>query len=222
MDADHFKRGYFLGRMIWIRGVGGEDAFRELKNSIVGCGVEKAQIAWLSAEEFIRWAGGGEDRLDFLRFEALVLKNLEHFDERLLPALLRAITRFRSIAVGLGVRLILVTPPGKSDFFAPILDFSPVVVDGEGPSSDPCDLNSRAQALIEGASFIARVPIRRISERAAFFLEQTLEEGDEKEILVLLVEAVRRSDGRVLRFRDILPQFRPYFDDEGPEETSCN
>jgi hypothetical protein len=222
MDIDQFKRGYFLGRMIWIRGVEPEEAFRNLKQVLEDCGVGAAQIAWLRPEEFIHWATKGEECMGLLRFEAIVFRDLERLDEALLQAFLNALARFRSAAVGMGLRMILVTPPQKTDFFAPILDFFPVILDGDGPAADPRDLNSRAQALLEGASRITRVPIRRISARAAYFLEQSLEDGDEREVLVLLVEAVRRSDGRVLRFRDILPQFRSWFEGEDPEETSCN
>jgi hypothetical protein len=222
MDIDRLRRGFFLGRMIWIRGVGAEEAFRQLGEVLKDCGVEAARIGWLGPEEFIHLASKGEECPAVLRFEVMVFRDLERMDFALFQDFLGALTRIRSAAVGMGIRMILVTPPEKTDFFAPFLDFCPVLIDGDGPASDPHDLNSRAQALLEGASRITRVPIRRISARAAYFIEQTLEDGDDWDILVLLVEAARRSDGRVLRFRDILPQFRSFFEGEDPEETSCN
>jgi hypothetical protein len=222
MELDQLKRGFFLGRMIWIRGVGAEEAFLQLRSVLADCGVDRSQMACLGPDEFMQHLSKGEEAPLLLQYEAIVFRDLEKLDHRLFAAFLGSLARFRSTAAAMGLRLILVTPPEKSDFFAPLLDFSPVIIDADGPATDPRDLNSRAHFLLERACGVTRVPIHRISERAAYFLEQSLEDGDEREVLVLLVEAVRRSDGRVLRFRDILPQFRSWFEGEDPEETPCN
>jgi hypothetical protein len=120
------------------------------------------------------------------------------------------------------MRLILVSKREVPSEVHRIHEHLPLVIDTGAGESDPGELDSRVHSLVEIASRVAETPIRRLSERAAHFLEETVTTADGEEILLLLVEGVRRSKGSVLRLRDILPNFSHYFGSEDEPERYCN
>ena len=183
----------------------------------------QAGTVWiLNPKRFISLMKQEEGRSLGFKFEVLVLKDFERVTGSMAERLLTAIERFCKASPGPGIRLVLVSEGEISPEMMGIHKLSPLVVRLPYLETDPQSLNSRVHALIDEASRITEVPIKRLSERAASFLEETYYSCEGDELLVLLVEGIRRSDGRTLRFRDLLPHFSRYFDSDDPLETYCN
>jgi hypothetical protein len=69
------------------------------------------------------------------------------------------------------------------------------------------------------ASLHAEVRVSRLTEKAAFFLEESVKSKVDGELVALVVLGLRRSDGKVLRFRDLLPNFHRHFEGGDQGET---
>ena len=211
-----------MGRMIWLRGGDRERAMEKVEELMLLGDIRSQKVWSLSPPEFVTLMSGGLERVSMEHFEVLVVGGFEDLKGESARAFLAALHCFRAFHVGIGMRLILTSGVGLSVEMHRIHELMPVVIDLAPIGNDPEDMNSRVHSLIDFATRLTEVPIRRITERAAHFLEESVKSGEGEEVLVLLVEGIRRSDGRTLRFRDLLPNFSPYFDPDDQVETYCN
>jgi hypothetical protein len=69
------------------------------------------------------------------------------------------------------------------------------------------------------ASLHAEVKVSRLTEKAAFFLEESVKARVDGELVALVILGLKRSDGRVLRFKDLLPHFHRHFEGGDQGET---
>jgi hypothetical protein len=221
-QKDWFKKGFFLGRMIWFRDEDPERAIARIHELLLFCNTSAEELWTVGAMEFVQFLSCGVDRLFMKRSRVLLIRDLEGLSRVESKAFLRAIRMFRLFQHGSGIRLILLSGPEFPIELYRIHELLPVVIDSGSIESDPEDLDSRVHSLVEIASRVSERPIQRLTERAAHFLEETIGANEGEEVLLLLVEGMRRSKGSVLRLRDILPNFAGYFGSEDGAETYCN
>jgi hypothetical protein len=221
-EKDRFRKGFHLGRIIWFRDEDTEGALSRTRELLLFCNTSPDSVWTMSPLQFVNLITGGMDRVSMEGFGVLLIHGLEDLSSNQAVAFLRAIKLFRAFQYGVGMRLILVSKREVPFEVHRIHEHLPLVIDTGAGESDPGELDSRVHSLVEIASRVAETPIRRLSERAAHFLEETVTTADGEEILLLLVEGVRRSKGSVLRLRDILPNFSHYFGSEDEPERYCN
>ena len=221
-QKDWFKKGFFLGRMIWFRDEDPERAMSRIHELLLFCDTSSDDVWTVSAMQFVQFLSYGVDRLFMERSRVLLIRGLESLSKTETNAFLRAIRMFRLFQHGSGIRLILLSGPEFPIELHRIHEHLPVVIDFGVTESDPEELDSRVHSLVEIASRVSERPIQRLTERAAHFLEETIGSNEGEEVLLLLVEGMRRSKGSILRLRDILPNFSQYFGPEDGSETYCN
>jgi hypothetical protein len=221
-EKDRFRKGFHLGRIIWFRDEDLEGALKRTRRMLLFCNTSLDSVWTMSPSRFVNLMSGGMDRVSMEGFGVLLIHGLEDLSTNQAIAFLRAIRLFRAFQYGVGIRLVLVSKREVPIEVHRIHEHLPVVIDAGAGDGDPGELDSRVHSLVELASRVAETPIRRLSERAAHFLEETVITADGEEILLLLVEGVKRSKGSVLRLRDILPNFSQYFGPEDESEKYCN
>jgi hypothetical protein len=137
-------------------------------------------------------------------FEVLCVQVGESEEEVFVENGLPVMKSFLEEKVPLGYRLMLLTQ-----------GVSPRLLNGLGPL-DPewiePSWNQVVHGILELASEHADIRVERVSEKAAFFLEESVKSGVDGELVALVVLGLKRSKGRVLRFRDLLPHFHRYFE----------
>jgi len=222
VDVSTFKKGFFLGRLIWIKGVLRSESEGVARGLVAPCNIQPGELWFLNPDQFCELLAGSLDRLTLERYEVMVLRDFEFLGGKKAAKFLDAIGKFREIQMGLGMRLVLVSDSEVSPEIEKIRDLDPILLEPSTPGSGPGELNDRVHLLVEQASEEARIPIRRISEEVADFLEDQVTSGNFQGLLPLLVAGIRRSDGSTLRFRDLLPNFTPYFALRAQVENRCN
>ncbi len=217
-----FRTGYFLGHLIWIRSGDASETSRILRGMLASCHIADSGVWSLSPRQLIDLMSFSLDQIALLKSEVILVRNFERLTGFTAEAFLRAISRLRAAHAGIGLRLILISECEITDELQKIHRLQPCIVP-VGGGVPPCEeINSRVHGLIDEASRITEVPIKRISEKAAQFLEESCETRKGSEVLELLVDGIRRSNGHTLRFRDLLPNFARFFDPEDSAETCCN
>jgi hypothetical protein len=216
------KNGEFMGQLIWVRGMLGMGIEEAMQSLWFSCDTRAGGVWVFSPQKLAQWMASSAGDLKRNKFEVIVLKDFEMLTGNAAARCLSAIERFCFVFSGVGVRLVLWSEGEISSEMMGIHRLSPLMVRFPESDADPLSLNSRIHGLIDEASRITEVPIKRLSEKAAHFLEETYLSYNGDEFLILLVEGIRRSDGRTLRFRDLLPNFSHYFDSDDPLETYCN
>ena len=218
IDFDSFKKSFFLSRLVWL------ELPQELKCSgavsrlMEACDVDESSVWDLSPEQFIDQINHGFDRALLFGYDVLRV-NWEYLQNPVqIRSLAKAIEKFQTFRDGLGMRLILVSCEVDELLLSQLHPLNPVVFN-LGGRMGPGDLNLRVHRFLELASIHANVKVNRISEKAAFFLEESLRQGVDEDFMALLILGLKRSQGKVLRFRDILPSFAGYFP---PEEGHKN
>jgi hypothetical protein len=221
-ETGRFQKGFFLGRIIWVRKEDGERALVRARSLLFSCNIGEGEVWTMAAGRFAGFVAGGMDRLLLDRVGVLLIRDLEGLSGGQASAFVRALRMFRTFQFGAGIRVILASGVDFPVELHAIHEMLPVVLAEYRSETDPCELDSRVHSLVEVASKVAETPIKRLTERAAHFLEESVVSSEGEEILLLLVEGMRRSKGSVLRLRDILPNFARYFGPEDGPETCCN
>ncbi len=218
IDFDSFKKSFFLSRLVWL------ELPQELRNSGVvsrlmgACDVDESSVWDLSPEQFIDQINHGFNRVMLSNFDVIRVNWDRMQNQSQVRKLAKAIEKFQSFRDGLGMRMILVSCEVDELLLSQLHLLNPVVFN-LGGRMGPGDLNLRVHRFLELASIHANVKVNRISEKAAFFLEESLRQGVDEDFMALLILGLKRSQGKVLRFRDILPNFSSYFPPEGGRET---
>ncbi|MBU6155229.1 MAG: hypothetical protein KGP28_13075 [Bdellovibrionales bacterium] len=208
--------------MIWLRGEDQEKAMARLFELLLFCNTSPDRVWSIAPMQFVNFITGGIDRLFMEGSRVLVVRGFEHLTQAEMVKFLGAIKLFRALQYGVGIRLIIASAKEVSAELHRIHEFMPMLIEVGVSESDPVEIDSRVHSLVEVAARVAETPIRRLTESAAHFLEEKVGSNESEEILVLLVEGIRRSRGSVLRLRDILPNFAHYFGPEDESESYCN
>jgi hypothetical protein len=220
--SEIFKKGFFMGRLIWVRGMAEEQLLPAARGMLVSCNINPKEMWLLTPIQFVSLLSSGFDRAMLMNFEVMVVHGFDTLSASLSKRFFSALAEFRALQMGLGVRLVLVSTKKTIPRLSRLNDFSPIVLDVQSPESDPGDLNAQVHSLIECASAICGVSIRRITEKAALFLEQSVAGGFGEEILSILVDGIQRSNGRVLSFSDLMPDFAHSGAEEECRASICN
>ncbi len=220
IETKLFKRSFFLGKLVWVKG-GEESGKIEIVFDILSsCEVKRSEVLMLDPNQFIELMHRGLTRETAAQYEVFLVRGFEQLSQKQSARFLKSIETFRELQMGFGIRVILLSDLEVTPELLEFAPFKPVIVRVSRTQPDPGDLNDRVHALIERAMGITRVPVKRISEKAAAFLEHHFADERDEDVLELLVIGLQRSDGEVLRFRDFLPH---YPSTSGPESDleSC-
>lgn len=213
MQYGEFKRAFFAGEMIWFAGVcdGAESAvIRELRKLRVG----PSCVEFLEVGEFLSRGS----RLPQVGVEVQVVKLRAGQGPWLRDSLVNALTRLLTVQRERGYRVLLVSADRDPEWSRALKGLAPSEL--QLPIGDPEPvLDGTVHGLIEMASHHAEVRVSRITEKAAFFLEESAKSRVDGELVALVVLGLKRSDGKVLRFRDLLPNFHRYFEEGAGDET---
>ncbi len=204
-ERKRFKNGFFMGRLIWVVGTEGSGRLQKTQEYLQKCQIQKKEMLVLNPQQLIDMFERGLSRTTVEQYEVLIVQDFENLgDEQALP-FLKTIQTFRELQMGLAMRMVLVSdrvvPPALKNFE----QFKAVQVSADDDSSEPEDLNARIHLLIEQATALSGVPIVRLTERAAVFLEYYSKSTHDRELLELILLGLHRSELGVLRFRDFLP-----------------
>ena len=205
-----------------MRGKAEDQLIPAARGMLVSCNINPKEMWILTPIQFVSLLSVGFDRALLMNFEVMVVHGFDSLSERVSKSFFAALAEFRALQMGLGVRLVLVSTKKTIPKLSRLNDFSPIVLDVQSPESDPGDLNAQVHALIECASGICGVSIRRITEKAALFLEQSVAGGFGEEILSILVDGIQRSNGRVLSFSDLMPDYALLGAEEECRRRVCN
>ena len=220
-EIDRFKKTFFMGRLLWAVGSKGEHRLLRVKRLLKRCQIKSTEILVLKPPQFIDMLTSGLSGECIERYEVLVLHDFEQIEAHLVPLFLKCIQTFRELQMGLSMRLVLVSERLVTPELDNFSKFKPTQIAVEELGDDPGDLNARVHLLLEQAIVSSRIPVLRISERAAVFLEYYSRSASDHDILDLVILGLCRSDHRVLRFRDFLPNFK-YPPDEGSAAEQSN
>lgn len=209
--------------MIWIRGKAHRRERLAVRELLWFSDVNLAgSVRVLGPRTFVAMMMGPDAEWALQSASVLILKNFEQLAGRSAEQWLAALERFQRISITSGVQVVLVSEGPVNPVLLQIYRFCPLVFGALPRGRHPVDADHEVHQMLDRASRIAEVPIKRLSEKAANFLEETAVSSELNELLDLVVEGIRRSDGHTLRFRDLLPNFAKYFDPEDPSETYCN
>ena len=213
MEFGEFKKAFFAGQMIWISGV------IEGDERLLLCELEKLQVQ-PSCVEFTDiqgialrdgWSPGSGVEVIAVRL------GLNPFSKQV-EAGMRVLKQLLELQCEHGFRVMLISAEfqfewrrrleglGALNFKLPLRATGPV-------------LDRTVHGLIEMASLHAEVRVSRLTEKAAFFLEESVKTSVDGELVALVVLGLKRSDGKVLRFRDLLPNFHRHFEGGDQGET---
>jgi hypothetical protein len=219
LDYNRFKKSFYLGRLIWVEAASAPLSVRILDAVLVSCGVSLGQVWDLDAGQFIRVLSRGIHAEILSGKQVIRIRGLDHIDLEQFKKIRKVLDKIRPSLTCYGIRIIFVSESVRGDFFRMIEDKVPMVF-AIRTGIDPDDLNLRVHRFLEIASAHAKVRVQRISERAAYFLEESLRSDASEDLMSLVVFGLCRSDGKTLRFRDLVPHFSSYFDRPGSAETA--
>ena len=214
MEYEEFKHAFFAGDLIWFKNVKHQDegAVREVLERLR---VRSSCVEMIDMEqalkEGIEYGLASEVEVRVVRLEpcALVSRRLEF---------IRFLSGVLELQKGLGFRILLVSGDQQEENWVEDLrQLMPRVFEAIPRQQDL--MNDSVHELLEIASGHAQVRVARLSERAAYFLEELAKSKVDAELVALVVLGLRRCDGRVLRFRDLLPHFHQHFERGGQGET---
>ncbi len=217
-----FKKSFFLGRLIWLTGKAGPAKEKRLREWLWSCRVAKNEVCHMSAKQFIDAVSTGFSKSVLIDYEVIQVSDFELLEGGAASNFLRAIRIFRELQMGLAMRLLLVSEEEISPDLQGFSEFSPIEISLADSGEDPGGLNERVHNLLEAAMAFSRVPVKRISEKAAIFLEIYSSHEDDHSVLTLLLDGLTRSDGQVLRFADLYPEGGAAPKSSASSETHCN
>ncbi len=222
-DSRFSKKGTGSARMVWIRGKvpGRESVLRKLGVWVL-CHIRERKVRVCGPRALIAEMANPADDRPFGSARVIVLRDFELLRGELATEWMTAVERLLNFADSTGIRVVLVSEGPVTPEVLRIHRFSPLMVRADSRQEEAFDADLMVHRILDDASRIAAVPIKRISEKAANFLEDSACSQKNDGLLELVVEGIRRSDGHTLRFRDLLPNFASYFDSEDPFETHCN
>lgn len=200
----HFKNSFFLGRLIWAIGKRSERLVK-VRKMLSDCHIHHREILSLNALQFIDMLGRGLPESIVEQHEVILVRDFESLDSSLIAIFLSRIKTMLELQMGLNMRIVLVSGrriPSELNEFS---ELSPTVVSLDDSSDDPGDINLKVHNYLEQAMRMSNIPVIRMSERAAEFLEYYAVRSQAPDVVELLLLGLFRSDRKILRFKDLLP-----------------
>jgi hypothetical protein len=213
MGRGEFKRAFFAGDLIWLGGVSEIDEGGLLHD------LERLQVR-PSCVEFTDVEGAlcREDLWEGAGVEVIVVRLHLSPHTAQCARLVGFLERMADLQRLHGFRLLLVSGERDPKWCRHLEGLLPVQIEFPFCETEAV-LDDAVHRLIELASHHADVQVSRLSEKAAFFLEESVRARVDGELVALVVLGLRRSDGKVLRFRDLLPNFHRHFEGGDQGET---
>ena len=208
-DTQLFKSSFWMGRLIWVKG--GDDYSRDerLKTMLLGCGIFPFEMFRLDAEQFVDMFSRGFSKELLKRYEVVLVSGFENLNGDQAIRFLNSVQSFCDLQMGHSLQIILNSSCSISPALKRFKQFKPVEILIDSESEDPGEMNERVQDLIEIATKLTGVPIWRLTERAAVFLESFVVEEGDYEALLLITLGLGRAKNRELRLLDLIPPKRP-------------
>jgi len=222
IETKRFKKSFFLGRLIWVKGPRKCQKEKIVFDILRSCQVSRGEVLPLRPAQFVSMMSRGLSQETVLNYEVFLIRGFESLSSEMAKKFLQCLEIFKSLQMGFGIRIVLLSDLSVSQELKDFEMLEPVIVQMRSTSYDPGDLNERVHYLVDQAMRITEVPVKRISEQAAAFLEHHFSDEADQDILELLIIGLKRSDGQVLRFKDFLPGFRFDSDGDNQLETCCN
>lgn len=205
-----FKRDLLQGGLIWLKAESSSDAICLGEEMISRCEISSAALIKLSMKHFMQLIF--LDLFDSIcgKAQVILIYGFEGATAREAAGFVKAIRYFRSFYVPLGMRVVLASGEKISSSLQELHEFSPLSIVVKGRWGVDC-MDSRIHRLLERASSRSKRSVKKISERAAVFLENVMAAEKDEDIYSMISAGLNRSDGEVLRFKDLVPSLRPYF-----------
>jgi hypothetical protein len=207
MVQEGFKKSFFAGELIWMVGV--ESPSHGLTEILKSCWVRASQIRSLEVSEVLAMEEGHVPDVSPDSPEVWCIRLCSGEDSARRESFIQKLRWFFPEKVRAGQRVILVSECRDPGWTQSLQSWNAISGDSD----------EKVHGLLELAARYARVRVGRISEKAAYFLEESARTGVDGDLVALVVLGLRRSDGKILRFRDLLPNLHRHFDSGGQEET---
>ena len=193
------------GRMVWFQGPLGVRKVRIAYELLRRCNVLEFQIIQLSAFQFIDFIEKGMMRDVLLKYQVLMIKELESLERGQLHRFLNALNTYESFKKKLYFKVVLVSTGSFKGMGLIKKELNIIVVKIKGIGEDPSDLNERIHNLIELASKLSAKKVIKISESIAVFIENMSWKQNDEELLDLFLMAICRMKGNCLRIEHVFP-----------------
>ena len=102
-----FKRSYFLGRALWIRGPHCSVRLRAIYSLLRSCGVSRSGIVQMNPNQFSEVFSAGFSREVLSHYQVFVVKDFEGLTTEGWLRFARAMDLYRYLRFDLGIRLLL-------------------------------------------------------------------------------------------------------------------
>ena len=206
-EFNKFKNNFNIGRLLWVVGSSGSGKTDAVMKALKRCQINPREVLHLNAQQFIDMIQRGMDQATIDQYPVILLKDFENLEAHLAAVLIKSIQVFDELKTGFTMRLILVSEERISDSLKQFSTLDPAKIILDQANDDPEDLNERLHGLISDANRVSRQSVKKLSPKMAAYLELFGSEFTNREILALLILGMQRSDGRTLRFRDVLPEY---------------
>jgi hypothetical protein len=205
-DVSLFKKSFWLGRLIWITGSPARDHQTKVTELLSDCGIRASEIMRLEAGQFVDMfsRGMGRDLID--RYEVLIIHGFEDASSGSASSLLNSIQSFCDLRDGHSLQLILMSDPVISPELKRFEQFKPTEICIDPENNDPGEMNERVHNLLDLAMQFSGVRVKRISERAAIFLEEFVSEEGDADAFVLMVRGMMCAKTSELTLSDLTPK----------------
>lgn len=208
-----FKKSFFMGRLIWVVGSKKKTQIKRLRMTLKHCQIQPGEILTVGPHQFIDMLSKGVSNSLLRQYEVVVVRGFENLEPHLAGQFLKHIQNFKDLQMGLAMRMILVSSKDIPSELNNFETFKPIQISFKDENEDPGDLNLRVHVLIEKAIKVSGVSVVRLSPRAGVFLEYYSTRTSSADVLELIILGLQRSDRRVLRLRDFLPNLFPTAED---------
>ena len=102
-----FKRCFFLGRALWLKGPHDKRKIKAVYQLLKTCGVTQAGVVQMNPQQFIDIFSSGFSREVFCQYQVFIVKNFEDLNEGGWARFAAALDLYRYLRFDLGIRLIL-------------------------------------------------------------------------------------------------------------------
>ncbi len=215
MEFGAFKEAFFAGDLIWLKNVVTEDEVG-IRRVLERLRVRSSCVEIIGLEDVLNgktreWVGS--------EIEVRVIRLDRRLSEARRAEFVSALRWVLENQKKMGFRILLISERRTDlDWHEDLCELKPVVLEFTSGNNEGF-MNDAVHDLLDMASGHAQVKVARLSERAAYFLEEIAKSKVDGELVALVVLGLKRSDGKVLRFRDLLPNFHRHFEGGDQGET---
>jgi hypothetical protein len=205
-EAALFKNGFWFGRVIWLKGSGKLKKNSRIAKLLETCSVLPSEVFYVNAEQFVDVFSRGLPKECLNRYEVVWVDGFENLESVQAEAFLKIIRTFCDFRMEHSLQLILASGANISPDLKNFSQFNPVEISIVKEGKGPGELNQQLHDLLTVAMQLSDINLHFISERAAVFLEEFLRDEGDDDTLVLILNALSRSNKKGLMLKDLFPQ----------------